>query len=105
MKETDMPHFEAPKYPTGGVPRFTTIKSTIPEKHLHYYKSVRNLDMIDVYRVLDLFGVTDQALGHAIKKLLVAGGRGAGKSIEKDVTEAVDTLNRYLQMRKEDVNV
>lgn len=70
-------------------------------KHSHYFKDVSKLKMIDVYRVLELFGVTDQALGHAIKKLLVAGGRGAGKSIEKDIQEAVDTLQRRLEMHKE----
>ncbi len=70
-------------------------------KHSHYFKSVKGIDMIDVYRVLELFGVTDQALGHAIKKLLVAGGRGH-KDIEKDVQEAIDTLQRWQEMRVED---
>lgn len=67
-------------------------------KHSHYFKPVpAGVTHIDVYRVLDLFGVTDQALGHAIKKLLVAGGRG-GKDVRKDITEAVDTLQRRLEM-------
>ena len=78
-------------------------KRNSPEekKHSHYFKDVSKLQTIDVYRVLELFGVTDQALGHAIKKLLVAGGRGAGKSIEKDIQEAVDTLQRLLEMKRE----
>ena len=71
-------------------------------KHSHYHKDVSHLKSVDVYRVLGLFGVTDQALGHAIKKLLCAGQRGAGKSFERDVREAVDTLNRRLQMIAED---
>jgi hypothetical protein len=71
-------------------------------KHSHYHKDVSNLKTIDVYRTLELFGVTDQALGHAIKKLLCAGQRGAGKTFEQDVREAVDTLNRRLQMLAED---
>lgn len=71
-------------------------------KHSHYHKDVRHLKSIDVYRTLELFGVTDQALGHAIKKLLCAGKRGAGKTFEQDVREAVDTLNRRLQMLAED---
>lgn len=70
-------------------------------KHSHYFKDVSKLKVIDVYRVLSLFEVTDPALAHAIKKLLVAGGRGAGKSIEKDVQEAIDTLMRYQEMNKE----
>lgn len=71
-------------------------------KYSHYHKDVEHLKTIDVYRTLELFGVTDQALGHAIKKLLCAGQRGAGKTLEQDVREAVDTLNRRLQMLAED---
>lgn len=71
-------------------------------KHSHYHKDVTHLKTIDVYRTLELFGVADQALGHAIKKLLCAGKRGAGKTFEQDVREAVDTLNRRLQMLAED---
>ena len=71
-------------------------------KHSHYFKDVSRLQTVDVYRVLHLFGVTDQCIGHAIKKLLVAGGRGAGKSMEKDVTEAIDSLTRWQEMRIED---
>ena len=51
------------------------------KEYSHYYKKVP-FDYIDVYRVLDLFSVTDPCLQHAIKKLLVAGGRGH-KDIEK----------------------
>lgn len=70
--------------------------------HGHYFKPVAGLETVDVYRMLELFGVTDQALGHAIKKLLVAGGRGAGKDIRQDVAEAIDTLQRWQEMRAED---
>lgn len=77
------------------------LKSNPTNKHAHYFKDVSKLNSIDVYRVLELFGVTDQALGHAIKKLLVAGGRGAGKSIEKDIEEAIVSLQRCLQMKRE----
>ena len=73
-------------------------------KHAHYHKSVAHLSSVDVYRVLGLFGVTDQALGHAIKKLLVAGNRGV-KNIDKDVQEAIDTLQRWQEMRAEDDGV
>jgi hypothetical protein len=69
-------------------------------KHSHYKKSVEGLRFVDVYRVLQLFGVTDQALGHAIKKLLVAGGRGV-KDIGRDVREAIDTLERWQEMQRE----
>lgn len=70
--------------------------------HSHYFKDVSRLKSIDVYRVLELFSVTDPCLQHAIKKLLVAGGRGAGKSISKDIQEALDSLVRWQSMRVED---
>lgn len=70
-------------------------------KHNHYFKDVKHLNDIDVYRTLELFGVKDQALGHAIKKLLCAGGRGV-KNFQRDIQEAVDTLNRRLEMFDED---
>jgi hypothetical protein len=71
-------------------------------KHAHYFRNVAHLSEVDVYRVLELFNVTDQALGHAIKKLLAPGGRGAGKDFRRDVQEAVDTLQRRLEMLDED---
>lgn len=71
-------------------------------KHSHYFKDVRHLEEVDVYRVLKLFGVTDPSIAHAAKKLLVAGGRGAGKDITQDVQEAIDSLQRFLEMQRED---
>jgi hypothetical protein len=70
-------------------------------KHSHYFKNVRHLDGIDVYRVLELFNVTNPCLQHAVKKLLCAGGRGA-KDMEQDVQEAMDTLERWQDMQVED---
>lgn len=67
----------------------------------HYYKKVGHLEHIDVYRVIQLFQVTDPCLQHAIKKLLVAGNRGHKDPI-KDVQEAIATLERFLEMRSED---
>lgn len=74
-------------------------------KHSHYYKDVTHLETIDVYRVLKLFNVTDPCLQHAVKKLLVAGGRGAGKDINRDIQEAIDTLKRFQEMDEEDCPV
>ena len=70
-------------------------------KHGHYFKKVTHLDAVDVYRVLELFEVTNPCLQHAIKKLLCAGSRGA-KDMEQDIQEAIDTLCRYQQIRAED---
>lgn len=71
-------------------------------KHAHYFKDVSQITELDVYRVLRLFGVTDQSIGHALKKLLVAGGRGAGKDISQDIQEAIDSLTRWQELEEED---
>lgn len=73
-------------------------------KHNHYKKDVRHLDYIDVYRILDLFGVTDPCEQHAAKKILCAGMRG-NKSTEQDITEAIDSLNRRLEMVNENKSI
>jgi len=70
-------------------------------EYKHYQKSVEHLKWIDVYRVLDLFGVSNPCLQHAIKKLLCAGQRGA-KDERKDIEEAVSSLVRCLEMKTED---
>lgn len=82
--------------------RMAEVFGKQPRPHSHYYKDVAHLDTIDVYRVLSLFSVTDPCLQHAVKKLLVAGGRGAGKDITRDVQEAIDSLKRWQGMRDED---
>lgn len=76
---------------------------SIGNKHPHYHKDVSKLQTIDVYRVLALFNVTDPCIQHAVKKLLVAGGRGAGKDLSKDVQEAIDSLERFKEMQAEDL--
>jgi len=70
-------------------------------KHSHYKKNVAHLSFIDVYRVIELFDVTHPALQHALKKVLCAGGRGQ-KDWAKDVQEAIDSLNRAIEMQGED---
>lgn len=59
---------------------------------------------IDVYRVLVLFEVADPCIQHAVKKLLVAGGRGA-KDAATDVGEAIASLQRWQEMRAEEAAV
>lgn len=66
-----------------------------------YFKDVRHIDSVGIYRVLDLFGVTDHAIGHAIKKLLLAGVRTGNKTMFEDIMEARDTLGRWMQMQEE----
>jgi len=72
------------------------------QNYPHYFKALPpGATHIDVYRVLELFKVADPCLQHAVKKLLVAGGRGV-KDQDKDVREAVDSLLRWQQMRLEE---
>lgn len=72
----------------------------VSKKHSHYYRPCP-FPLVDVYRVLRLFNVKNQEIGHAIKKLLCSGLRGA-KDHDKDVQEAIDTLLRHLEMNKEE---
>lgn len=72
-------------------------------EYKHYQKNVEHLKWIDVYRVLDLFGVSNPCVQHAIKKLLCKGIRGV-KDERRDVEEAVSSLVRYLEMQTEDEN-
>ena len=70
-------------------------------KHTHYYKNVTRYDQIDIYRVLELFGVESPSIGHAIKKLLMAGDRG-NKGYFQDLMEAQDSIIRAIGMAVED---
>ena len=71
------------------------------QNHEHYFKDVTHLKTIDVYRVLDLFGVLNPCVQHAVKKLLCSGQRGV-KDTRQDVQEAITSLLRYLEMQTED---
>jgi hypothetical protein len=71
-------------------------------KHSHYFKATP-FTHVDVYRVLLLFEVDDPCIQHAVKKLLLPGERGGGKSVAQDIQEAIDTLTRWQEMRTEEV--
>lgn len=73
------------------------------KKYNHYFVRVP-WSHIDIYRLLELFKVTDNAIGHAVKKLLVPGLRG-NKPTKQDIIEARDTLNRRIEMWDEDESV
>lgn len=70
-------------------------------EYKHYQKNVEHLKWVDVYRVLDLFGVSNPCIQHAVKKLLCSGQRGV-KDTQQDVQEAITSLVRYLEMQTED---
>lgn len=77
-------------------------EKTTAQKYPKYYKSVAHLDEIDVYQVHKLFNVQDPsgAIQHASKKLLLSGVRTGNKTQYKDIQEARDTLNRWLEMNE-----
>ena len=72
-------------------------------KHSHYHKDVGHLLTMDVYRLCERFEINDPsgATQHAIKKLVCAGQRGS-KGLLQDLQEAVDTINRRIEMIYED---
>ena len=69
-------------------------------KHSHYFKDVSHLTHIDIYRIIDLYAITDPCLQHAFKKIACAGQRGA-KDAAKDVQEVIDSLTRWQEMQAE----
>ena len=81
----------------------TESSQSMAEKYPKYYKSVGELTEIDVYATHQIFNLQDPsgALHHASKKLLLSGARTGGKSARKDITEARDTLTRWLQLNPE----
>jgi hypothetical protein len=76
---------------------------SLAQTYPRYYKDVRHLAEIDVYAVHQLFCIGDPsgAIQHASKKLLLAGQRTGSKSLHKDIREARDTLDRWLQLNPE----
>lgn len=79
-------------------------ESTIAQSYSHYFREVP-YSHVDVYRVLQLFGVSDPCIQHAVKKLLAAGERGGAKDAAKDISEAIVSLRRWEQMRDEEQHV
>ena len=73
------------------------------ENHNHYFKPCP-YDTLDVYRVINIFGVSDPCIQHALKKLLCSGVRGH-KDQSKDIQDVIDTLERWKQMCEEDDKV
>jgi hypothetical protein len=54
---------------------------------------------IDVYDVLKAFNVVNPATQHAIKKLLKGGQRGF-KDVNKDYQEAIESIERAIELNK-----
>lgn len=104
MNGTELSREQLAEVVAGGCMTISSARHSLEDhssvKHSHYFKPCP-FDSVDVYRVLALFGVTDPCLQHAVKKLLVAGGRGH-KDIAKDVQDSIDTLERWKAMRAEE---
>ena len=66
----------------------------------HYRFTYRGIKL-DPARICKIYGVNSLLVGQAIKKLLVAGGRG-NKSYEQDLKDVICAVNRELEMIKED---
>lgn len=72
------------------------------KRHASVYHRQVPTTTIDVYRVLWAFKVDDPCISHAIKKLLLPGERGGGKSEAQDIDEAIKSLRRWIEMRAEE---
>jgi len=68
----------------------------IGEHYKYEYKGIK----VDPYRILDVYGIFHPAQAHAIKKLLRAGK--SIKSLDEDIKEVINSLERWLEMIKED---
>lgn len=73
------------------------------EKHNHYFKECP-YNVVDIYRILEIFNVTDPILQHIAKKVLCAGNRGH-KDLGKDIQDIVDSGLRWIEMRQEEQDI
>lgn len=66
------------------------------DKPNKYKKQCKGIE-IDVYDVLKAFNVVNPAIQHAIKKLLAGGQRGY-KDVEQDYNEAIQSIQRGIEL-------
>jgi hypothetical protein len=72
------------------------------KKYDVYFKDFSGCDEADVYQVHHNFNLVDPSgcKHHASKKILLSGVRTGGKGEYKDMEEARDTINRWLEINK-----
>ena len=70
-------------------------------KHNHYFVDVSNLDSVDVYRMIELIGITCPVAQHVFKKAWATGKRGH-KDLRRDWQDVADSAARKLRMIDED---
>jgi hypothetical protein len=76
-------------------------EATMSDRYPKYYKRIpKGIESVDIYAICQMFPVDDATgcINHARKKLLIPGTRTGGKSMYKDIKEARDTLNRWLEL-------
>lgn len=95
--QRDKVEVEGEKFDTDEMLADVEVQMATYSQHSHYFKDVRDLNVIDVYQVLKLFNVTDPCLQHIVKKALVVGGRGH-KDFERDLKDIHDTSKRALEI-------
>lgn len=78
---------------------YETFIINIDDRPSKYSRPCKGITL-DVYDVLQAFAVTNPATQHAIKKLLCAGLRGH-KDKMQDLTEALKSIERAIELEKE----
>lgn len=69
-----------------------------------YARDVSHIKTLDPYRLQELYQMHPCA-EHVVKKLLVAGERSGGKTMDRDIQDCLDTLTRWQAMRAEDARL
>lgn len=64
----------------------------------YYFEVPTGVSHMDIYALMRMIKLNDPILGHAFKKVGLSGVRTGGKSALKDIIEARDTLNRWIEM-------
>jgi hypothetical protein len=70
--------------------------------HEHYFIDVSAYDQVDVYRLIELAGITCPVAQHVFKKAFATGKRGH-KDLRRDWKDIADSAARRLQMMDEDL--
>jgi hypothetical protein len=79
----------------------SSAKPQVPyELPMNVYQRKFKGHIVDTYDIIHLFNITNPAAAHALKKVLVTGGRGGGKSRKQDFSEAIKSLERAIQLEK-----
>lgn len=70
-------------------------------KHDHYFFDVSKYEKVDIYRLIEIIGITCPVAQHVFKKAAAAGQRGH-KDLQTDWQNIMDSAARKLEMIEED---